>query len=125
MIKPNVEELRELLGEQIKDGPVSLAKAGRNLLDKVEVVLISRGAKGSVVVNKNSAWQGRCVSREKVLSTVGCGDFLLAGFLKDTSNTSIALKAAIKVATAKAWDWTEKESWSNVKSRIQVQVERI
>jgi 1-phosphofructokinase family hexose kinase len=125
MIKPNVEELRELLGEQFKDGPVSLAKAGRKLLDKVEIVLISRGAKGGVLVTKDGAWQGRCTGRAKVLSTVGCGDFMLAGFLKDGSNTSAALKTAIKVATARAWDWTEKMSWVVVNNRIQVQVGRI
>ncbi len=128
MIKPNVEELRELLGEQVRDGPVSLAKAGRKLLDKVEIVLISRGAKGGVAVNKNGAWQGRCAGRAKVLSTVGCGDFLLAGFmkgLKDGSDTEAALKTSIKVATAKAWGWTEKMSWLDVQSRIQVQTGQI
>ena len=110
LIKPNVEELCELLGEQVKDGPVSLARAGRKLLDKVEIVLISRGAKGGVVVTKNGAWQGRCSGRAKVLTTVGCGDFLLAGFLKaleDGSGTKATLKTAIKVATARAWGWTE------------------
>jgi fructose-1-phosphate kinase PfkB-like protein len=125
MIKPNVEELSELLGEQVKDGPVSLAKAGRKLLDKVEIVLISRGAKGGVVVTKDGAWQGRCAGRAKVFSTVGCGDFLLAGFLKDGFNTSAALKTAIKVATAKAWGWTENKSWLDVQSRIHAQVGRI
>ena len=125
LIKPNVEELCELLGDQVKDGPVSLAKAGRKLLDKVEVVLISRGAKGCVVVTKEGAWQGRCTNRAKVFSTVGCGDFLLAGFLKDSSIMDAALKTAIKVATARAWGWTEKKSWPDVKSRIHVQVGRI
>jgi len=128
LIKPNVEELRELLGEQVKDRPVSLANAGRKLLDKVEIVLISRGAKGGVVVTKNGTWQGRCTGRAKVLSTVGCGDFLLAGFmeaLEDGSRTDLALKTAIKVATAKAWGWTEKMSWLDVQSKIHVQVGRI
>ena len=125
LIKPNVEELCELLGEHVKDGPVSLAKAGRKLLDKVEIILISRGAKGGIAVTKDGAWQGRCADRAKVISTVGCGDFLLAGFLKDSSNTSAALKTAIKVATARAWSWTEKMSWLDVQSRIHVQVGRI
>jgi 1-phosphofructokinase len=128
LIKPNVEELCELLGERIKDGPVSLAKAGRRLLDKVEIVLISRGAKGAVVVTKNGAWQGRCIGRAEVFSTVGCGDFLLAGFLKalnDGSGMSAALESAIKVATARAWGRTEKTSWTNVQKEIQVQVRRI
>jgi 1-phosphofructokinase len=128
LIKPNIEELCELLGKRIKDGPVSLVKAGRRLLDKVEIVLISRGAKGAVVVTKDGAWQGRCVGRAEVFSTVGCGDFLLAGFLKalnDGSGMSAALETTIKVATARAWGWTEKMNWMNVQSKIQVQVEQI
>ena len=128
LIKPNVEELCELLGERIKDGPVSLAKAGRRLLDKVEIVLISRGARGAVVVTRDGAWQGRCTGRAEIFSTVGCGDFLLAGFLKafnDGSNTGDALKTSIKVATARAWGWTEKNPWTNVQSKIQVQVKQI
>jgi 1-phosphofructokinase family hexose kinase len=128
LIKPNVEELRELLGEQVKDGPVSLAKAGRKLLDKIKIVLISRGAKGSIVVTKDGAWQCRCDRRAKVLSTVGCGDFLLAGFLKalkDGSGSYTALRTAIKVATARARGWTENMSWPDAQSSIKVQVGRI
>lgn len=128
LLKPNVEELSELLGESIKDGPVSLSKAGRKLLDKVEIVLISRGAKGGVVVTKDRAWQGGCTGQAKVFSTVGCGDFLLAGFLNSINNsfsTDMALKTAIKVATARAWGWTEKKSWPDVQKRIKVNVERI
>jgi fructose-1-phosphate kinase PfkB-like protein len=128
LIKPNVEELSELLCEPIKDGPVSLTTAGRKLLDKVEIVLISRGAKGGVVVTQDRAWQGRCAGRAKVFSTVGCGDFLLAGFLNsisDSSGVDVALKTAIKVATARARGWTEKMSWLNVQNRIKVNVERI
>ena len=128
LIKPNVEELCELLGEKVKDGPVSLAGAGRKLLDKVEFVLISRGAKGSVVVTREGAWQGRCVGRARVLSTVGCGDFLLAGFLKalkDGSDTGASLRTATKVATAKAWGWPEDKTWSRALREIKVAVERV
>ncbi|MEA3225589.1 MAG: PfkB family carbohydrate kinase [Planctomycetota bacterium] len=123
LIKPNVEELRELLGEPIKDGPVSLARAGRKLLDKVEIVLISRGVKGSVVVTKDGDWQARCLSRKPVLSTVGCGDYLLASFLnalEDKCNVPSALKTATKVATAKAWNWTETKTWPKTKQQLQI-----
>jgi len=137
LIKPNVEELCELLGEQIEDRPAGLAKAGRKLLDKVEIILISRGKKGSVVVTKKGAWQGQactppaflrkqeggCASRRRVLSTVGCGDYLLAGFLKglkDKTDPGFALETAIKVATAKAWGWTEKMAWEDAEKRIEV-----
>jgi len=124
MIKPNVEELCDLLDEPIKDGPVSLTRAGRKLLDKVEIVLISRGSNGSVAVTTEGAWQARCLNRTPVLSTVGCGDCLLAGFLKELNNksdVSSALEIATKVATAKAWGWIEGKTW--VQARQQVQIE--
>jgi len=123
LIKPNVEELRELLDEPIKDAPVSLARAGRRLLEEVEIVLISRGAKGSVIVTKDGAWQARCLGRRKLMSTVGCGDCLLAGLLKkleDKSNIGSALNTATKVATAKAWGWTESRTWGQVKRQVQI-----
>ena len=128
MIKPNVEELRELLSEQVADSPAGLVLAGRKLLDKVEVVVISQGKKGAVAVTKKGAWQGRCAGRSRVLSTVGCGDFLLAGFLKglkDKSDAGNALKTAIKVATARAWGWTEGKSWSQAQRGIKAAVEQV
>jgi len=128
LVKPNVEELCELVGEQVGDKPAGLAKAGRKLLDRVATVLISRGKNGGVVVTKDGAWQGRCVGRRKVLSTVGCGDYLLAGFLKglkDKFDGGSALETAIKVATARAWGWTDKMSWLEARSKIKVQVRRM
>lgn len=128
LIKPNVEELCDLLGAKIKDGPVSLARAGRELLDKVEVVLISRGGKGSVVVTEQTAWQARSLGRAKVFSTVGCGDYLLAGFLEglmDTSDAADALETATKVATVKAWGWTESKTWPEVRKRTKVKMNHI
>jgi len=128
LIKPNVEELCELLGRKIKDGPVSLARAGRKLLDEVEIALISRGRKGSVVVTKEGAWQARSLGRARVSSTVGCGDYLLAGFLKglkDRSDTAGTLATATQVATAKAWGRTECNTWPQVKRKIAVESYRV
>ncbi|UCG47740.1 MAG: hypothetical protein JSU94_19945 [Phycisphaerales bacterium] len=128
LIKPNVEELRELLGQRVRDTPASLAKAGRRLLDRVEMVLISRGQKGAVAVTKGGAWEGRAAGRARAISTVGCGDYLLAGFLKglkDTSEVGSALETAIEVATAKAWGWTESKGPARVRRGIRVEVERI
>ncbi|MBN1804735.1 MAG: hypothetical protein JW837_05750 [Sedimentisphaerales bacterium] len=140
MIKPNVEELRELLCEDITDSPAVLARAGLKLLDKAEIVLISRGEKGAVIVTNQGAWQGRCSGSSRVLSTVGCGDFLLAGFLKGLnpvrSKPSIsdginkfdfgsALRTGIKAGTARAWGWAEGKSWEQAMRGIKVEVKRI
>jgi fructose-1-phosphate kinase PfkB-like protein len=128
IIKPNVAELRELLGEVVADRPASLAKAARRLLDKVGIVLVSRGRKGAVAVTRQGAWQGRCIGRGRVLSTVGCGDYLLGGFLKGlkgTSDVGLALKVALKVATAKAWGWTEEKTWGQARQRIEIEGGRV
>jgi len=65
LIKPNVEELCELAGRTIRDEPAALAAAARKLLDRIEMVLISRGAKGTLLVTEQSVWQARCVGRAK------------------------------------------------------------
>jgi len=85
--------------------------------------LISRGKKGSVVVTKKGTWQGRCAGRRRVVSTVGCGDYLLAGFLKglkDKSDPGFALETAIKAATARAWGWAEEMAWEDAEKSIDV-----
>jgi 1-phosphofructokinase family hexose kinase len=129
LIKPNVEELCELAGRKIEDEPASLAGAARGFLDRVEIVLISRGAKGGLLVTKQGLWQARCVGRTRVLSTVGCGDYLLAGFLKSLSDKpgpAAALETAIKLATAKAWGRTEDNTGaSRMLCEIKVAVKRI
>ena len=124
MINPNVDELRELLGEDVGDRSANLVKAARRLLDKVEIVLISRGQKGAVVVTADGAWHGRCVGQGRVLSTVGCGDYLLGGFLKgftETRNPGSALEAALKVSTAKAWGLAEVRSWNQAQREIRIE----
>jgi 1-phosphofructokinase family hexose kinase len=126
LIAPNVEELRELLGLPVEDTPEKLAEAGRRLLDRMDMVLISRGEKGALVVAKDGVWTGHSVTRRAVLSTVGCGDYLLAGFLagvRETGDPCASLVRGVKVATARAWGWTDSEPWVRAEKEIAVAVE--
>ncbi len=128
LISPNVEELRELLDVAVEDTPEKLVEVGRTLLGGMEMVLISRGEKGALIVAKASAWTGHSITQGKVLSTVGCGDYLLAGFLagiQGTADPAAALVTGLKVATARAWGWTESESWPRADKEIAVAVERL
>jgi len=128
LIKPNVRELGELLGEQVEDNSPALVRGGRKLLEKVEIILISRGKKGAVLVMRQSAWQGRYRGYRKTRSTVGCGDYLLAGFLKalcENCRPELALKSGLKVAAARAWAWDERKGWPQVENQIAVGVDRI
>ncbi len=128
LIAPNVEELCGLLGPQIKDTPAGLVAAARTLLDRVPVVLISRGSKGAILVTKRGAWTGRTTTRGQVLETVGCGDYLLAGFLASYSrrqNARAALATALKAATARAYGLAESQTWSQANRQIEVEVHRL
>jgi 1-phosphofructokinase family hexose kinase len=128
LIAPNVEELRELLGSGVEDTPARLAKAVPPLLEKVQMVLVSRGEKGAVLITKNHAWTGACRTKREVLSTVGCGDYLLAGFLarlREKDDPAGALAQGLKVATARAWGWTESKTWPQVNKEIAVSVKLV
>lgn len=128
LITPNVEELCELLGRDVRDAPVALASAARRLPGKRQIVLISRGARGAVLVSSSGAWKGRAESRGRVVSTVGCGDYLLAGFLAGCAwrfDPRAALVVALKVATARARGWTETLHWPEAERRIEVTVEPV
>ena len=128
LIAPNVQELEELLGRPIRDTPRTLAAAANELLENSTAVLISRGPQGALLVTRRGAWQGRCRRREKVLSTVGCGDYLLAGFLAGLRKAlprRAALTLALKVATARAWGWPDYRTWSAARRDIPVEIERI
>lgn len=120
--------LGEILGEQISDNFADLVEAGQKLLEETEIILISRGKNGAEVVARKAALKGRCEKREQVLSTVGCGDYLLAGFLsaiKDMSELDFALKTALRAASVKAWGRTENIRWEQIETGIKVDIGRV
>jgi len=129
LLKPNVGELSELLGQTIEDNPSSIVNAARKLCKKVRMILVSRDAKGAVVITPEYAFQGKIKSgNRKILSTVGCGDYLLAGFLAgltDTQDFGAALAKAIKVASARAYRITETMTWPDAESQIDVEIRRL
>jgi 1-phosphofructokinase len=125
MIAPNIEELRELLGSEIEDMPPKLVEASRSLLSKVDLALVSRGEQGALLVTKSGAWSGCATVRREAPSTVGCGDYLLAGFLAglgETRDPRAALANGLKAATARAWGWTETRPWDQVEKEVAVAI---
>lgn len=82
LIKPNHEELAELVGSslttlgEVVDAARGLVAAG------VGTVVVSLGADGAVLVDaQRCIWAGARVTRPR--STVGAGDCLLAGLLSE------------------------------------------
>lgn len=125
LIKPNLEELSQLLGRPIPNDPSAIRQAAQTFCDRAEIILVSRGADGAMVITKDQAFIGRSkVPQDKVVNTVGCGDYLLAGFLagEDTADLCDRLKTAVKAATAHALGLTESTDRLTAAGRIRVEV---
>ncbi|HET8926992.1 MAG TPA: 1-phosphofructokinase [Microbacterium sp.] len=84
LIKPNDEELAELVGVALEaDGDLAAAvlPVARALVPgRVGAALVTLGAAGAVLVTADGAWQA-APPRIRVQSTVGAGDSSLAGYL--------------------------------------------
>ncbi|MBN1124081.1 MAG: hypothetical protein JXA82_03675 [Sedimentisphaerales bacterium] len=129
LMKPNLYELRELLHCEVEDEAIAIDGAIQQILDFTEMVVVSRGKKGAVAVTRQEAWSAELTDKERpILSTVGCGDFLLAGFLDvllSGRSMQEALKQGIKIGSAHAWGLTDAKSWSKIADTIGVELRQI
>jgi 6-phosphofructokinase 2 len=80
IIKPNMHELGRLLDRKITDVEGALAAADELKKKEIDMILISMGAKGALLVS-DSARLLAVPPQVKVGSTVGAGDSLLAAFI--------------------------------------------
>jgi 1-phosphofructokinase len=98
VMKPNLEELAELLGAEL-DTPDAVCDAARSLLDRgVERVVVSMGASGAVFVDRELALLAR-PPHVPVASTVGAGDAMVAGIVFGLLN-DLPLAHLARIATA-------------------------
>ncbi|MGZ8922823.1 MAG: 1-phosphofructokinase family hexose kinase [Methylosarcina sp.] len=80
LIKPNLQELEEIAGTILPDKP-SIVAAARTLISQgTQWVYVSCGEQGVVAVGEETAMSVRVKGGiGRVVSTVGCGDALVAG----------------------------------------------
>lgn len=127
-IKPNIDELRELVGSKIADRPAAIVKACEKLLDKVEVILVSRGAKGAILVSLEGSFLAEIASKVRpIKGTVACGDYSLAGFLygfDKFGSLKKALESAIVAGAARAYGY-DSDKFETAKRKIKVSVSAI
>lgn len=125
-IKPNVAELSELVGRRLRNERHILVKAAQTLLTQTVWVLVSRGAKGALLVGRDGVWFAQAKITGFVRTTVGCGDYLLAGMLAEMqtpeADPAAALKTAIQAATARALDRAGNESFNHFRRTVTVTV---
>ena len=84
LIKPNDEELSEFVGREL-DTPEACQQAAQDLASKgIENIVVSLGSKGVMWLGKNkqndALWRYAQPPKMNVVSTVGAGDTLVAGF---------------------------------------------
>ncbi|WP_202709563.1 1-phosphofructokinase [Sporosalibacterium faouarense] len=98
MIKPNIHELEELLSIKLNDKE-DIVKAARELVDTgIELVCISMGKEGSILVSREDVYQAKPVE-VTVKSTVGAGDSLVAGFTIGLAQ-ELSVKEAFRLGVA-------------------------
>lgn len=102
MIKPNRDEIKGLF-EISNDSIYELAEGAKKLNSMgIEIVVVSLGSKGAIVVTNNSVYHGRPPNITPV-NTVGAGDSMVAAFAVGlTRNYSVEemLRYAIAVSAA-------------------------
>ena len=99
LVKPNVHELAELAGRapqtlgEVIDAAQEVRRRG------ARTVLASLGGDGAILVDAGGAVWGRAPV-ERVVSTVGAGDAMLAGYLSCPHGPSEALATALQWGAA-------------------------
>ena len=101
LIKPNINELAELMGMPLDKDTARIA-ACRKLIGsaRAEVVALTLGEDGAMLVTKDSAWRARPMQIE-VVSAVGAGDSFLGGLVATLAKGK-SLEEAFRVAVAAA-----------------------
>lgn len=99
LIKPNREELEELVGAGLTTLGAVVDAARGLVADGVGRVAVSLGRDGAVLVDPDTTVYARATI-ERPLSTVGAGDCMLAGLLHDLS---VGADAASALRTGVLW----------------------
>lgn len=101
LIKPNLAELEEVLGRRLPDMASRVAAAAGLRNGGVSHVILSLGSEGALFLGPD----GGCLAEAppvEVVSTVGAGDAMLAGYLAGAVS-GLDLKDRARLATVFAW----------------------
>jgi 1-phosphofructokinase family hexose kinase len=101
-IKPNQEELEDVIGRPLADRD-AVVDAARAFTAHINHVMVTLGGEGAVLVTSEKAFHASVDwAPGRVLNTVGCGDAFFAGFaiaMRQHADPARALAFAVAVAT--------------------------
>lgn len=97
LIKPNLEELNHAFQKELTTD-IEIITFAHTLLETYDIglILVSLGAKGSLLITDDAAYRASSLKID-VISTVGAGDAMLAGFLTGLSR-SFPLDECLRMA---------------------------
>lgn len=98
MIKPNIDEIRMLTGNQCNDLTEIIEAAKQIQKSGVEIVAVSLGKDGSIVACEEGVYRA-IVPKIDAVNTVGCGDSMIAGFALGLSE-GLSIKETLRKASA-------------------------
>lgn len=101
LIKPNMSELHELSGRDIRTDEDIIRTAAELQEQGARNVLVSKGAKGAILIPEKGEPLKIGVPEGKIVNTVGAGDSMVAGFLTGYMQTG-SYKKALCLGTAAA-----------------------
>jgi 6-phosphofructokinase 2 len=93
LFKPSLRELRDLTGQALLDTDAQLAAAQQLIQsNQAEIVAISLGEAGAMVVSADQVWQARAIKVD-VQTTIGAGDSFVGGMVWSLGRGDPLLKA--------------------------------
>lgn len=98
LVKPNIDELQELVGRPLDSHSALIGAAHDWLAKGIETVVVSMGAEGALFVEADAAVLSR-PPRIVVKSTVGAGDAMVSGTVAGKMNGASLMECA-RLATA-------------------------
>lgn len=121
LVKPNLEEIEDLLKKKINNNN-DLKKAAKYLLEQgVEIVMISLGSRGAFIVSKEEGYRIYTPQVKVSQTTVGAGDTMVAGLAAEIDKKE-SLKDTGVFAAALATAYVESGSISKIDDEL---IERI
>ena len=128
IIKPNIHELSELVGRELKD--IDEIREAARIINRqgVEIVLVSMGAKGILLVAEGHEYLA-VPPAVKVEGTIGAGDSAVAGFINGLVK-GLDLRECLVYATAAGTATTlqqgtalcKKEDFERIAAEVKVKV---
>ena len=129
LIKPNIAELEEMFGTELKTTGDIAEKCRYFLEEGVQNVIVSMGGKGALFVSKNGVYSAEA-PKGKLINSVGAGDSMVAGFIAGietdkSPEDAFRLAVASGSATAYSYGLGEKDLIYKLYSEITLKKEGV